>query len=97
MWGQDYDYSGVYYIANGKQLEGSNKYYDKNDPSVNFYLCPAQYYYNPEGSGTDVVSETNNTGFPFLTTNKTNQGDNSSVFLPVCHLVPLYCQHTILL
>ena len=74
-WGQDY--SGIYFIANGKQLESPAKYYDKNNPSVNFYLCPAQYYYNPEGSGTDVVSETNNTGKPFITTFKTNQGDNS--------------------
>ena len=75
-WGQT-DYSGIYFIANGKQLESPAKYYDKNNPSVNFYLCPAQYYYNPEGSGTDVVSETNNTGKPFITTFKTNQGDNS--------------------
>ena len=75
MWGDDY--SGIYYIANGKQLESPKKYYDKNDPSVNFYLCPAQYYYNPEGSGTGVVSTTNNTGKPFLTTYRTNQGDNS--------------------
>ncbi len=74
-WGQDY--SGIYYIANGKQLEGSNKYYDKNDPSVNFYLCPAQYYFNPEGSGTNLVSTTDDTGKPFLTTYKTNQDDNS--------------------
>jgi len=75
VWGQE----GIWYIANGKQVENSNNqlYYDKNDPTVNFYLCPAQYYYNPEGSGTNVVSTTNNTGFPFLTTYKTNQGDNS--------------------
>lgn len=75
VWGQE----GIWYIANGKQLENSSNqlYYDKNDPTANFYLCPAQYYYNPEGSGTNVVSPTNNTGFPFLTTFKTNQGDNS--------------------
>lgn len=76
MWGQD-DYSGIYYIANGKQLENSGKYYDKNNPSVNFYICPALYYYNPEGSGATLVSTTNDTGKPFVTTYQTNQGDNS--------------------
>lgn len=77
VWGQETpDFSGIYFIANGKQLENSDLYYNNNNPSVNFYLCPAQYYYNPDGSGTNLVS-TNDTGKPFLTTYKTNQGENS--------------------
>ena len=60
------NYSGVYYIANNNQ----GNYLGNSDPD-NFYLCPAQEYYD---NGT-VTTTPNNT--PFFTTFQTQQGDNS--------------------
>ena len=65
-WGQDTDYSGVYYIANNNQDN-----YIGYDNENNFYLCPAQEYYN----NGDVSTESND--MPFLTTYKTGQANNA--------------------
>ena len=67
-WGQETpNYSGKYYIANDSK---NNNYYKGYDNAENFYLCPAQEYYD---NGT--VSTTDNTKPPFLTTIQHGQAD----------------------
>ena len=64
------DYSGTYYLANNN-LKNNQYDYKGYDNSDNFYLCPAQEYYN----GTTTYTQVNEK--PFLTTNKTRQTDES--------------------
>ena len=64
-WAQT-DYSGEYYLANNNQDN-----YAGINHADNYYLCPANEYY--DGS---TMTTTDN-GKPFLTTYKTLEGDNS--------------------
>lgn len=71
VWGQDTDYSGVYYIANNSS--NSNRNYQGYDNAINYYLCPAHEYYD---NGT-IVTTLNYNDTPFLTTYQTRQTDES--------------------
>lgn len=70
-WGQETDYSGVYYIANNSS--NSNRNYQGYDNASNYYLCPAHEYYD---NGT-IVTTLNYNDTPFLTTYQTRQKDES--------------------
>ncbi len=70
-WGQDPDYSGTYYIANNSS--NNNRNYQGYDNASNFYLCPAQEYYD---DGT-IVTTLNYNDTPFLTTYQTRQTEES--------------------
>lgn len=70
---QTVDYSGIYYIASGDTRGGNNMsdiYYDSNNPTSNYYLCPTDennwIYYQDE---SPYFTETKK-GQPFLTTYK---------------------------
>ena len=71
VWGQDTDYSGVYYIANNSS--NNNRDYQGYDNASNYYLCPAHEYYD---NGT-IVTTLNYNNTPFLTTYQTRQTDES--------------------
>ena len=60
---QNTDFSGTYFIA-------SNLSYDAANPAVNFYLCPAEVFY--DGTGYETSGE-----MPYITTFKTNQDEDS--------------------
>ena len=69
-WGQVAD--GYYYLANNNSSE-----YKGYNNAQNFYLCPAQYWYNYSGS---TANFTEDNGMPFLTTYKTNR-DKASIWM----------------
>lgn len=57
-WGQDTDYSGVYYIA--------SRDYAVAQTTTNYYLCPTENWYYYQSSSPNFT-DTNN-GMPFMTT-----------------------------
>ena len=59
VWGQDTDLSGTYRIANN-----NNNPYSTTNTATNWYLCPAELYY--DGSNSSDTLTANDT--PFLTT-----------------------------
>jgi len=71
VWGEETDYSGVYYIANNSSNNTRN--YQGYDNASNYYLCPAHEYYD---NGT-IVTTLNYNNTPFLTTYQTRQTDES--------------------
>lgn len=64
------DYSGTYYIANNNYHDNTFDYKGEGDAN-NYYLCPANEYYD------DGAMSTVDNGMPFLTTFKTQQDANS--------------------
>ena len=81
-WGQDY--SGIYYFASDKALEGQSFDYNGSTVADRFYIVPASNpkqtdfrdaYYSPNHKTTAGDQEK-----PFLTTYKTNK-DNNSIWI----------------
>ena len=75
MWGQATDYSGTYYIASDYQNANDKvtRYYDFEDNTKNFYLCPTEGWISYKASSPNW--ETGDAQ-PFLTTYKIYADDN---------------------
>lgn len=70
-WGQDTDYSGVYYIASDYQTPNTTtRNYDFTTLTNNFYLCPTENWISFDSSGETTDTWTTGDANPFLTTYK---------------------------